>query len=124
MITSAAQPVSDGKAPSRPIVVQNYYYALPGKSDEVYALRVHASDVRVALGLPRGRVLRRMHEAVDTDPSPPLPDVIWECEYPNVAAREADVTTLGRSEEFRRVEKRMDSLLRNFQRVMLGVSGK
>ncbi len=37
---------------------QNRYWAKPGKADEVFAWRVHASDVMVEMGLPRGRVFR------------------------------------------------------------------
>ena len=107
-------------APQR-IVVQNYYFALPGKIQAVYELRLHASAVRASLGLPRGRVLRREQDESGST-APPLPDVVWECEYPSVSAREADVATLGHSVEFARIEKQMDSLLRDFQRVVFTVS--
>ena len=40
-------------------IVQNNYWALPGKAEEVFQWRIHASDVRERLGLPRGQVLRR-----------------------------------------------------------------
>jgi hypothetical protein len=39
-------------------IVQNNYWALPGKAEEVFQWRIHASDVRERLGLPRGQVLR------------------------------------------------------------------
>ncbi|MFL6603559.1 MAG: hypothetical protein ACJ8R9_19840 [Steroidobacteraceae bacterium] len=104
--------------PSKRIVVENYYYALPGKSQEVYELRLHASEVRASLGLPRGRVLRRMQDATKST----LPDVIWECEYPTTAAREDDVAALGHSQEFSHIEKKMDSLLRDFQRALFTIS--
>jgi hypothetical protein len=107
-------------APAGRIIVQNYYYALPGKVNEVYELRLHASDVRGSLGLPRGRVLRRTKTAGS---SADLPDVIWECEYPSAAAREKDVKVLGNIEEFERVERRMDTLLRKFQRAQFTVGG-
>jgi hypothetical protein len=72
-------------APSQPLVVQNYYYALPGKAADVYLWRLHASDVRAKLGLARGRVLDK-------------------------------------SEEFDEVQKHMDTLIRDFRRVMFQVS--
>ena len=86
------------QAASQRIVVQNYYYALPGKSQEVYELRLHASEVRASLGLPRGRVLRRAQDRTKSAVPPP-PDVIWECEYPSAAAREKDVAVLGRGRD-------------------------
>jgi hypothetical protein len=97
---------------SQRLVIQNFYYALPGKAQEVYELRLRASEVRGALGLPRGRVLRRMPDQTEKS----LPDVEWECEYLSVAAREKDVAALEHSEEFTRIEKKMDSLLREFER--------
>jgi len=107
-------------APQQRIVVQNYYFALPGKANDVYELRLHASDVRASLGLPRGRVLRRTG---DPGSSTDLPDVICECEYPSIAARERDVAALGRSQQFELVEKRMDTLLQKFKRAQFTISG-
>ena len=104
----------------RPIVVQNYYYARPGKAEETYQWRLHASEVRVRLGLPRGRILRRVLVG-DSIPSPDLPDVIWECEYSSVEARNADIARLDRSPEFADVERHMDTLIRNFRRAIFEV---
>jgi hypothetical protein len=103
---------SQAQTHSQRLVVQNFYYALPGKVQEVYELRLRASEVRAALGLPRGRVLRRTSDQTEKS----LPDVEWECEYPSVAAREKDVAALEHSEEFARIEKKMDTLLREFHR--------
>jgi hypothetical protein len=116
--------ISHAPAPQQRIVVQNYYYALPGKSEEVYRLRLHASEVRASLGLARGRVLRRAADPTAKAPNPPLPDVIWECDYASASARESDVEALGRSEEFQRIETRMDSLLGHFQRALFTISGE
>jgi hypothetical protein len=111
-------PAQAGTAARRVLVVQNYYYALPGKATDVYQWRLHASDVRAKLGLARGRVLRRLPDST-TDKAPgTLPDVIWECEYPSREAREADVARLDKSHEFDEVEKHMDTLIRDFRRVM------
>jgi hypothetical protein len=111
-----------GAAPSRALVVQNYYYALPGKATDVYLWRLHASDVRAKLGLARGRVLRRVPDPKTNKLLPALPDVIWECDYSNAEAREADVARLDKSEEFDEVQKHMDTLVRDFRRVMFQVS--
>jgi hypothetical protein len=69
------------------IVVQNYYYPKPGKQEEVYQWRLHASEVRAKLGLPKGRVLKKITGDV-------LYAVAWECEYPSLEARESDVKVL------------------------------
>jgi hypothetical protein len=112
-------PAQVGAAPaSRVLVVQNYYYALPGKATDVYQWRLHASDVRAQLGLARGRVLRRVPDPKTDNLTAALPDVIWECEYSSPEAREADVARLGKSGEFDAVEKHMETLIRDFRRVM------
>jgi hypothetical protein len=121
----------DGHPADRPntdtlqaIVVQNYYYARPGKAEEVYRWRLHASDVRASLGLSRGRVLlpdHRQDAGPDSKPSKDAPDVIWECDYPSRAAREADLKRLEASHTFDAVEKHMDTLIRDFRRVIFAV---
>jgi hypothetical protein len=102
------QPTPDG-----PIVVQNMYWAKPGLEAQVYQWRLHASDVRARLGLPRGRVLLRQ-EASDT-----LPDIIWECSYPSMEARSKDVAVTSQSPEFHQVEEHMDTLIRKFDRMVV-----
>jgi hypothetical protein len=42
---------------------------LPGKAEDVYRVRLHASDVLEKLGLPRGHVLRRQGNS-ETLPDP------------------------------------------------------
>src|SRR5581483_5363586 len=101
-------------APAQTLVVQNYYYALPGRAQEVFEWRLHASAVRAKLGLRRGRVLRRLKGDGTEDAS--APDVIWECEYPSAAARDADVAQLSEHREFSQVEQHMGTLLRKFGR--------
>ncbi|HEY5824057.1 MAG TPA: hypothetical protein VIT44_06825 [Cyclobacteriaceae bacterium] len=44
----------------KPIVIQNHYYPKQGKDQEVYEWRLHASEVRAKLGLPKGRVLKKI----------------------------------------------------------------
>jgi hypothetical protein len=110
-ITSAPHK-SDGGA----VVVQNYYYAKPGKADEVYRWRLHASDVRAKLGFARGRVLRRINTGNQTSAAQELPDVIWECEYPTIKDRERDASALSASPEFQAVQKHMGTLVRRFER--------
>jgi hypothetical protein len=75
--------------PVQHIVVQNFYYALPGKAEEVYQWRLHASDVRVKLGLRPGRVLK-IKRGLEDDGRDDFADVVWECDYPDAASRAAD----------------------------------
>ena len=109
-------------AAAEPIVVQNFYYALPGKADEVYRWRLHASEVRARLGLAVGRVLRRTPASPGETEDADLPDVVWECEYPNAKARTADIARLDASGEFKPVEAHMDTLVRQFRRAVFTIS--
>ncbi len=97
-------------APDNVIVVHNYYYAKPGQQDAVYQWRLHASDVRARLGFPPGRVLRRLGDS-DTQP-----DVIWECTYPDLAARQRDVRAVEATAEFQAVMQHMRTLINRFER--------
>lgn len=115
-VTLAGHATDSVQPAATPIIVQNYYYALPGKAEEVFELRQHASEVRAKLGLRRGRVLRRISAPKSEDNAGP--DVIWECDYPSQAAREKDVARLSQSAEFEEVEKHMDTLLRKFDRAV------
>ena len=97
------------------VIVQTNYWALPGKADEVCQWRMHASDVREKLGLPRGRVLCRQGN------SEVLPDVMWQIELPNdpgplstVAERNRDIIT-SPAPEFREVIRHMATLTRRFE---------
>jgi hypothetical protein len=93
----------------KPVVVQNFYYPEPGKEAEVYKLRLQASEVRAKLGLPKGRVLKKVDGLGG-------PYIIWECDYPTPAAREKDVQELSKSEEFQKVQDQMSTLLQKFER--------
>ena len=112
-IPAAAPARSTAAQPAQMIVAQNYYYAKPGKVDEVYRWRLHASDVRARLGFARGRVLRHIHKpgARNSD----VPDVVWECVYPSEAARARDYAAVTANPEFQGVEKHMLTLLRRFE---------
>ncbi|MGH9366213.1 MAG: hypothetical protein ACRD3M_00890 [Thermoanaerobaculia bacterium] len=109
LVLLAGQPAAPASA--SPIVVGNFYYAKTGKAAEVLAHRRHACDVLAKLGVPRGRVYRRLQGS-----SPDLPDVIWECEYPDAAARERALGVVASSKEFDGVMAHMQTLLRRFER--------
>lgn len=106
---------------SEVIVVHNAYYAKPGQAEAVYQWRIHASDVRVQLGFPRGRVLRRIGEADDQSEGL-RPDVIWECSYLSLSAREREVQAVEATAEFRAVMQHMRTLIRHFDRQIWQVS--
>ena len=96
--------------PSGVVVIQVSYYAKPGKADEVLSHRQHASDVLEKLGLARGRVMRR------AGGSDELPDVMWECEFANAAARDQFLKAATASSEFEDVRKHMATLIRSAER--------
>jgi len=107
---------------ARAFIVQNGYWALPGKAEEVFQWRIHACDVRERLGLLRGQVLRRDVQATspvlnyrpEGAPSV-LPDVIWQMEYQSEADRLAD-TKAASVPEFQEVQKHMSTLISRFER--------
>ena len=88
------------------IIEQDGYFALPGKAEEVYQVRVQACDVLEKLGLPRGQILRRQGTS-DT-----LPDVLWQMEFPDDAARQRNLKIRLESPEFTAVRDRMKTLVR------------
>jgi hypothetical protein len=93
---------------SQRFVVQNNYWALPGKAEEVFQWRIHACDVLDRLGLPRGEVLRRQGN------SETLPDVIWQIEYQSEEERRlARLKEDG--PEFQEVVEHMRTLTRRFE---------
>jgi hypothetical protein len=87
---------------ARTIVEQTSYFALPGKAEDVYRVRLHASDVLEKLGLPRGHVLRRQGN------SETLPDVM---EYPDEAGHQRSLKIRLESPEFRAVRDEMKTLI-------------
>ena len=87
------------------IVEQTSYFALPGKAEEVYRVRLHASDVLEKLGLPRGRVLRRQGN------SETLPDVMWLVEYPDESAHQRSLKIRLDSPEFTAARDEMKTLI-------------
>lgn len=100
----------DLQSPAAAIVVQNHYFPKPGKELEVMETRKRASQVRAQLGLPVGRILQRSPESTTQA------YMIWECEYASLQAREEDVIRLEQSEEFKKVQDHMGTLLEKFDR--------
>jgi hypothetical protein len=94
------------------VIAHNYYYSQPGKEAEVLRQRLLASEVRVKLGLPRGRVLSRIQGDED------VPAVVWECEYPDRAAFERSLSVMDGSPEFVAVRDHMGTLITKFRRTL------
>lgn len=98
------------------VLALNWYYArTPGQADEVLATRLRACDVRVGLGIPAGRVLRRLSGPDD------LPDVIWDCRFADVRAHDADMAVRAASVDFEAVRAHMRGITRRFERVLYSV---
>ncbi len=92
------------------ITAFNFYYAHAGQAGAVLRQRLHASDVREQIGIPRGTVIARATGASD------LPDVIWHQDFEDVAAHERDMDARAASAEFERVRAGMRKLIRRFER--------
>lgn len=101
----------DGRGKAAGVIIShNYYYACPGHAAAVLRQRLSASDVREAIGLPRGHALRRIAGADD------LPDVIWELEFNNLAAHHTDMAARAASPAFEAIRQGMRRLYRRFER--------
>jgi hypothetical protein len=89
---------------------QTEYFAKPGLADRVFEQRVRASEVRRKMGLPAGRVFRRVGG------TGALPDVVWQLEYPSQQALNQDLDTRAKSREFEQVRATMNTLIDTFNR--------
>jgi dienelactone hydrolase len=95
------------------LVERTHYYAKAGRAAEVLATRRRASEIRLALGLPTGRILAK------ADPRGEGPDVTWECAFADATAHARDLEARGRSPEFAAVRARMTVLIDRFERLVL-----
>ena len=110
--TAQARDSVPERSPSSPatggprLLVQNRYYAKPGKANEVYAWRQHASTVLQRLGLHTGIALR--------GPGGNEPDAIWQIVLDSaVLVREARIAM--ENPEFQSVMRHMNTLVRRFE---------
>ncbi len=79
---------------------------------------------REKLGFARPRLLRRVVMSGDAFGTPvgyksgpeDLPDVVWECEYPDAATREHDFQAVIASPEYKAVHERFEPLIRKMVR--------
>jgi hypothetical protein len=99
------------------IVERTHYYAKPGMAAEVLDVRRKASAVRLSIGLPAGEILIK-HPGGDGSE----PDVVWECTFANVAARDADLAVRAASAEFKNVRVQMRKLYTRFERQVFAIA--
>ena len=92
------------------IVERTHYYAKPGLSERVLAIRRRASLVRIALGLDAGRI--RTKTGGDG------PDVSWECAFPGEAEHAGDLAARANSAEFAAVREEMRAAIERFERCL------
>jgi hypothetical protein len=92
------------------VVEQTAYFAKPGLADKVYEHRLHASEVRQKIGLPAGRVFRRVGGTGE------LADVVWQLEYADQHALDHDLAVRAQSREFEEVRATMGTLIDKFSR--------
>jgi hypothetical protein len=73
------------------ILVHQRYFAKPALREKVIDTRIEASRRLIELGVPSGRIwvpVRSADNLRTGAEESALPDVIWECTYPSLAARE------------------------------------
>jgi len=98
-----------------PVIVENRYYIRAGQEAAGLATRRAASRARAAAGRPVGRILL----PVDADESGLT--FTWQCEYPDLAARQDDATWADASPEFSAIRANMGTLLARFERIVFVV---
>lgn len=96
------------------IIERTHYYAKPARADEVLAIRRRASAVRLAIGLPSGRIFSSL-----PGPGHGTPDVSWECTFHDAAEQEADMAARAASAEFEAVRAAMKAAIDHFERHVL-----
>jgi dienelactone hydrolase len=92
------------------IVERTHYYAKPGLSERVLALRRRASLLRITLGLTAGKIRTKS----DGDG----PDVSWECSFVGEAEHAADFAARANSAEFSAVREEMRAAIDRFDRLI------
>jgi dienelactone hydrolase len=95
------------------IVERTHYFSKPGGAASVLAIRRRACAVRRAMGLPAGRVFVRADGGAGR-----VPDVTWECAFPDREAHAADLAARAASPAFEAVRKEMGAAIDAFDRVI------
>lgn len=98
------------------VVVQNRYFIKAGREDEGLETRRRASQVRADESRPVGKIM------VSTGPQEgQAPTFVWQCEYDDMDARQADLDWAAGSEAFTAVRQHMGTLLDRFERLTFQV---
>ena len=96
-----------------PVRALNLYYARDDSARaQVLATRLRATAVRQSIGVARGRVFVRANG------TSALPDVMWDCPFPNAGAHDVDMRARAASAEFEACRALMRTLTRRFERVI------
>jgi dienelactone hydrolase len=95
------------------IIERTLYFAQPGREQDVLAIRRRASMIRVAIGLPAGRI------QVNADAGADQSDVVWECCFHDRAAQQADLAARAASADFAAIRAEMNAATRAFSRQIL-----
>ena len=90
------------------IVESTHYYARPGQEEAVMAQRRLATHLRMRMGLPPGRIFRKVEG--------PGPDVRWECPFATREEYERDMAVRAAAPEFAAARQAMQGLLDRFER--------
>jgi len=90
------------------IVERTHYYAKPGLAEQVLAIRRRATLVRIALGLPAGKI--RARAGGDG------PDVTWECAFVSDSDHATDLAARAGSADFEAVRADMRAAIERFER--------
>jgi len=99
------------------IVERTQYYAKAGLAAEVLDIRRKASDVRVSIGLLAGEILVK-HPGGDGSE----PDVVWQCTFADLAARDANLAARAVSTEFESVRVQMRKLYARFEQQVFAIA--
>jgi hypothetical protein len=84
------------------------YYARDGQADAVLDQRRQATALRTRLGLPPGRIFRKLEGAG--------PDLRWECVFATRDDYDRDMAVRVASSEFAATRQAMHALLERFER--------
>lgn len=118
LVVIAWRLVPKAERPASPtVVIQNYYYAKPGKADEVLQWRIHACAVLKEMGVRPGRVLKPVPKNYKDATIQDVPDAIWMVEYPDTVVMREEAKKVMSTGKFEPVMKHMDSLCKDFKRI-------
>ena len=90
------------------IIERTHYHAKSGRAEDALAIRRRASLIRIAIGLPAGRIRAKL--------GGDGPDLTWECAFAGEREHAADLAARADSSEFEAVRKEMRAAIDRFER--------